>query len=114
MIRLRDDPVLGELTQALRHLATTTDPASPADRVDVDAERTRRIEDRRALREPPAAPRRREDDERVVGHGEGSLADGDGAAIDPAAADLALGGRGTIDRDPAATVGVVAHQDVGR
>src|SRR6185369_5008171 len=41
------------------------------------------------------------------------LADGDGAPIDPAPADLALRGRDAIDSDPAAAVGVVAHQHVG-
>ena len=71
VVRLGDDPVLGERAETLRHLAATADATPAADRIDVDAERARRVEHRRALREPPAAARRREDDERVVGHGGG-------------------------------------------
>ncbi len=71
VVRLGDDPVLGKGAQTLRHLAATADAAPAADRIDVDAQRARRVEHRRALGEPPAAARRREDDERVVGHGGG-------------------------------------------
>ncbi len=59
------DPVLGELAEALGHLAAAADAAPAAHRVDVDAERARRVEDRGAGREMPAAARRREDDERL-------------------------------------------------
>ena len=45
---LRDDPVLRELAETLGHLAAAADPAPAADRIDVDAERARRVEDRRA------------------------------------------------------------------
>src|SRR6266550_817909 len=41
------------------------------------------------------------------------LADRDGAAIDPATADLALGDGHPMGADPARAIGVVAHQDVG-
>src|SRR3954453_10950222 len=65
VVRLRDDPMLGKLAKALRHLAAAADPASATDRVDVDAERTCRVQDRRPFREPATAPGRSEDDERV-------------------------------------------------
>ncbi len=65
----RDDPVLGELADALLHLAAAADPAPAADRVDVDAELPRGIQDGRAGTEPATPARRREDDERVAGHG---------------------------------------------
>ena len=68
--RLGRDPVLRELAQTLRHLAAPADAAPAADRVDVDAERPRGIEDGRPGREASAPTRRREDDERVVGHGD--------------------------------------------
>ncbi len=69
VVGLGHDPVLGECPQPLAHLAAPADPASAADRIDVDAERARRVEDRGPGVEPPAATRRREDDEGVVGHG---------------------------------------------
>ena len=45
------DPVLRELAQTLRHLAAPADAAPAADRVDVDAERARGVEDGRPGRE---------------------------------------------------------------
>ena len=62
------DAVLRELAETLRHLAAAADAAPAADRVDVDAERARGIEDGRPGREATATARRREDDEGVVGH----------------------------------------------
>ncbi len=44
----RLDPVLGEAAHALLDLAAAADPAPPADRVDVDAEPARRVQDGRA------------------------------------------------------------------
>ena len=61
--------MLGELAETLGHLAAAADAAPAADRVDVDAQRARGIEHGRAFGEPPATAGRREDDERVVGHG---------------------------------------------
>ena len=46
--------VLGELACGDHHLATTADTASAADGVDVDPELARRLQERRAEREPPA------------------------------------------------------------
>ncbi len=60
----RGDAVLGERADARLDLAAAADAAPAADRVDVDAERARGVEDGRARREPAAPPRRREDDER--------------------------------------------------
>ena len=113
--RLGDDPVLGELAKALGHLAAAADAAPAADRVDVHAERARRVEDRRPGREPPATTRRREDDEGVVGHGRRTFRQptATGAPVDPAPADLALGHGDAMGGDPATAVGIVAHQDVG-
>ena len=51
VIRLGGDPVLRELAQALRHLAAAADAPPAADRVDVDAERARRVEHGRPGRE---------------------------------------------------------------
>src|SRR6476620_7941181 len=41
------------------------------------------------------------------------LADRDGAAVDPAAADLAFGDGHPVGADPAGAIGVVAHQHIG-
>jgi hypothetical protein len=46
--------VLGELAFGDHHLATTADTASAADGVDVDPQFARRLQERRAEREPPA------------------------------------------------------------
>ena len=64
-VRRRRDPVLRERPDADRHLAAAADAAPAADRVDVDAERARRVEDRRAPGNLAAPPRRGEDDERL-------------------------------------------------
>ena len=60
------DPVLRVLALRDGHLAAPADPSTPADRVEVDSEPARRVEDRRAACEPAAPPGRREHDERVA------------------------------------------------
>ena len=65
VLRPRFDPVLGERADALLDLAAAADPAPAADRVDVDAECARRVEDGRPLGEPAAPTGRGEDDERL-------------------------------------------------
>ena len=60
----RADAVLGELALGDRHLAAPAQAAAAAHRIDVDAERARDLEQRRAEREAAAPARRREDDER--------------------------------------------------
>ena len=67
---LGHDAVLRELAESLGHLAAAADAAPAADRIDVHAERARRVEDRGPGLEPAATAGRREDDERVVGHRE--------------------------------------------
>ena len=63
----------------------------------------------------PAPARRREDDERGRRPRDGRPRQpaGDGAAVDPAAADLALRHGFAVGGDPARRVRVVAHQHVG-
>ena len=88
------DPVLRERADALLDLAAAADPAPAADRVDVDAERPGRVEDRGPVGEPAAPPGRREDDERLGrrGHRPGSDRAGrSGAAAVHPPAPLALG-----------------------
>ncbi len=91
----RRDPVLGERAETLAHLAAPADPASAADRVDVDAERSCGVEDGGALREPPPPPRWGEDhlDAGRLGHGRRlspgpasrpAIRRGDGSPVDPA------------------------------
>ncbi len=112
--RLGDDAVLRELAEALGHLAAAADPAPAADRVDVDPERARGVEDRRPLGEPSATAGRREDDERVVGHGRwGRQATATARRLTRRRGDLALGRRFAMGDDPAGAIGVVAHQHVG-
>jgi hypothetical protein len=57
--------MLGELAFGDHDLATTTDAASAADGIDVDPELSRRLQKRRAEREPPALAGRKEYDECV-------------------------------------------------
>ena len=90
--RLGRDPVLRELAETLRHLAAAADAAPAADRVDVDAERRARHRGRssRSANRP-----RRPDGVKMTSASSATvgrlpLADRDGAAVDPAAADLAL------------------------
>ena len=73
VIRPGGDAVLRERPDALRHLAAAADPAPAAHRIDVDTEGARRVEDRRALGEPAAATRRREDDQRFLRHDRSTL-----------------------------------------
>ena len=61
------DPVLRERSEARGHGTATADPAPAADRVDVDAERTSRVEDGGPGLYPATSPRRGEDDLRVGG-----------------------------------------------
>ena len=63
------DAVLGELALAEGHLAAPANAAAAAHRIDVDAERARGAQDRRAERKAPAPARWREDDERIRRHG---------------------------------------------
>src|SRR3546814_14723724 len=60
------DTVLGECADADRDLAAAAQAAPAADRIDVDAQAARRLQDRRADREAAAPPRGGEDDEGVV------------------------------------------------
>ena len=57
----RAHTVLGELALCDHHLTAAADAATAADRIDVDAELARRLQQRRAEREPPALARREED-----------------------------------------------------
>ena len=59
------DAELGELALADLDLAAPADAAAAADRIDVDAEAARRLEQRRAQREAAALARGHEDDEGV-------------------------------------------------
>ena len=59
------DAVLGERADALLHLAAAADPAAPADRVDVHAQRPGGVQHARAGREPPPPTRGREDDQGI-------------------------------------------------
>ena len=59
--------MLRVLALAHLHLAAPADPAAAADRVEVDAEPARGVEHGRARGRTRPAPRRREDDESVVG-----------------------------------------------
>ena len=61
------DAVLGERAERRHDLAATAEAAPATDRVDVDAERARGVEDRRPLGEPAAPAGRREDDEGIRG-----------------------------------------------
>src|SRR5207237_4136041 len=58
----RLDSVLRERPLAGHDLAAAAEAAPAADRVQVDAERARRVEERRPVLEPPPPARRREDD----------------------------------------------------
>src|SRR5882672_1491077 len=69
MLGPRDDAVLGELAFRQIDLTAPANAAPAAHRVDVDAERPRRLENWRAERKPAAPAGRREDDERFVSHG---------------------------------------------
>src|SRR3546814_12029649 len=62
----RSDTVLGEFADADLDLAAAAQAAPAADRIDVDAQAARRLQDRRADREAAAPPRGGEDDEGVV------------------------------------------------
>ena len=62
----RLDAVLREAALGRHDLAAAAQAAAAADRVEVDAERARRVEDRRPGLEPPAPPGRREDDLRAA------------------------------------------------
>src|SRR5512141_1534139 len=69
MTAARLDAVLGVRALGRDDLAAAAQAAPAADRVEVDAERASRVEDRRACREATAPARRREDDLRAVrGH----------------------------------------------
>jgi hypothetical protein len=69
VLRARLDAVLREAANALLDLASTADAAPAADRVDIDSERPRGIEDGRLGRHAPTPARRREDDEGIgAGH----------------------------------------------
>jgi hypothetical protein len=61
----RLDAVLGIAALGRDHLAAAAQPTPAADRIEVDAEGSRCIEDGRALLEPAAPARRREDDLRL-------------------------------------------------
>ena len=60
------DAVLGELAFGDADLAAAAQAPPAADRIDVDAERARRLQKRRALGEPAALAGRGKDDERLV------------------------------------------------
>ncbi len=69
VVGARDDAVLGELALDLRHLAAAADAAATAHGINVDAERARGLQDRRAEGEAAPQARGREDDGGVVSHG---------------------------------------------
>ena len=67
MITRRADAVLGELALGDRDLTAPAQAAAAADRIDVDPEHARGLEQRCAERKTTALARRREDDERGFG-----------------------------------------------
>ena len=139
----RLDAVLRERAHGRHDLAAAADATPAADGVEVDAERARGIEDRRARLEPTAPARRREDDLGVGGRAGGqprrrrpawraaaarSSAAGRGvggaaraASAASAAADGSRAAAGVSPSarrlaelaDPASRVLVVAHQHIG-
>jgi hypothetical protein len=62
------DPELGEVAGAGLDLAAATETALPAHGIEIDADGTRSVEDRRAVGEAPALAGGREDDESRFGH----------------------------------------------
>ena len=70
--RVAGDPVLRVLALAHRDLATPADPATTADRVEVDPERAGGVEHGRADRHRRAAARRHERDAGLVAHAAGA------------------------------------------
>src|SRR5262249_43266134 len=66
MVGARYDAVLGELAFRQRHLAAAADRPPAAYRIDVDAERARRLKHRGADFKPSSPAGGREDDQRVA------------------------------------------------
>ena len=66
VVGVRAHAVLGKLALGHHHLAAPADAAPAADRVDVDAERSRRLQHWRSDRKAAAPARRGEDDQRVL------------------------------------------------
>ena len=113
MVLRRADAVLGELALGDVDLAAAAKPAPAADRIEVDAQRARRLQQRRAMREPAALAGRREDDERRRLHRHRRRPVGLRAAAAALAPLGSLGGRLAERAQPAPAVAVVAHQHVG-
>ncbi len=67
VVARRADAMLGELALGDRHLAAPAQAPPATHQIDVDPERARDLEQRRAEREAAALARRREDHERGLG-----------------------------------------------
>src|SRR3546814_10683097 len=92
------DTVLGEFAEADLDLAAAAQAAPAADRIDVDAQAARRLQDRRADREAAAPPRGGEDDEGVV-PGSPVCVVGQGQAVRSLAAPAAALAAAALDRE---------------